>query len=309
MLDLRRLRYLIVLAKRLSYSRAAEDLGISQSALSRAVQSLEQELGMRLFDRDRAGVLPTEQGRWVVEKAEGLLTGVKEFEHQVGFAARGEEGRTRFGMTALPASALLPALSTRFSTIPSFIHDVFVGEVEAMWLKLARGELEFMICSEWKSAWPVPDNMSLRTESLGRFPISLIVRKGHPLLGNAPELGEYPLMVSDPASVSGQLTVELRERYAVSVQVIGELSALRSLVRKSDAIWLSSAYAVADDILDGSLEQLPLPPNLEPRSFELFMYSLVRRTKSPSAIAIGDALRKRIKELSCDLGHVVPEPC
>lgn len=66
MLGLRRLRYLIVLAKRLGYSRAAEDLRLSQSALSRAIQALESELGVRLFDRDRAGVMLTEQGRWIV---------------------------------------------------------------------------------------------------------------------------------------------------------------------------------------------------------------------------------------------------
>jgi DNA-binding transcriptional LysR family regulator len=125
MQELRRLRYLVVLAKRLSYSRAAEDLGLSQSALSRAIQSLERDFGMRLFDRDRAGVVPTEQGRWVVEKAEALLTSAIDFEHQVNFAARGSEGRARFGLTALLATALLPAtLTTRLLKTPGFSHEV-----------------------------------------------------------------------------------------------------------------------------------------------------------------------------------------
>ena len=139
MLDLRRLRYLVVLAKRLSYSRAAEDLRLSQSALSRAIQALESELGVRLFDRDRAGVMLTEQGRWIVQKAEALLTSATDFEHQVGFVAKGAGGRTRFGISPEPASALLPALAPRLRDTPSFVHEVMVGQVEAMWPKLARG--------------------------------------------------------------------------------------------------------------------------------------------------------------------------
>ena len=48
MLDLRSLRYVVTLACRLSYARAAGELGISQPALTRAVQALEQRFGLRL---------------------------------------------------------------------------------------------------------------------------------------------------------------------------------------------------------------------------------------------------------------------
>lgn len=99
MIELRRLRYLVTLAMRLSYARAAEDIGITQSALSRAIQSLEREMGMRLFDRDQSGVSLTEEGQRVVEKAEGLLANAKDFEHQVKMTSRRLEGRIRFGMT------------------------------------------------------------------------------------------------------------------------------------------------------------------------------------------------------------------
>jgi DNA-binding transcriptional LysR family regulator len=300
LLELRPLRYLIVLAKRLSYSRAAEDLGLSQSALSRAIQSLERDFGMRLFDRDRAGVMLTEQGRWVVERAEALLTSATDFEHQVSFAAQGGEGRTRFGLTALAASALLPAtLSSRLSERPAFSHEVLVGDVETLWLELAQGQIEFMVCSGWNSAWAIPDGMPVRIEPLDHFPISLIVRNGHPLIGGKDSSRDFPLLVSDPASLAGQLTIKLRQQFAASVQAIDDFGVLRSLVRNTDAIWLSSSYAVAEELSEGIFAELPLPAGLQPRSFELSTYSLVRRTKSPAAIEIGEAFRRRIKELSC----------
>ncbi|MFA7602074.1 MAG: LysR family transcriptional regulator [Novosphingobium sp.] len=298
MLELRRLRYLVVLAKRLSFSRAAEDLGLSQSALSRAIQSLESELDVRLFDRDRAGVMLTEQGRWIVEKAEALLTSATDFEHQVGFVAKGAEGRTRFGISPVLASALLPALAPRLRDTPGFVHEVMVGEVEAMWLKLALGDIEFMICSEWTSAWPIPEGMPVRIESLGHFPINLIVRKDHPLLSGVDCARGFPLLVSNPASFSSQLLTELRERMASSIQVIEELAALRALVRQTEAIWLTSSYLVIDELFDGIFGQVPLPDHAGPRSFEVFMYSLVRRTKSPPANEIEEAFRSRISQLS-----------
>jgi DNA-binding transcriptional LysR family regulator len=230
MLELRRLRYLVVLAKRLSYSRAAEDLGLSQSALSRAIQSLERELEVRLFDRDRAGVMLTEQGRWIVEKAEALLTSATDFEHQVGFVAKGAEGRTRFGLSSVPASALLPALAPRLRDMPGFAHEVVVADVEALWLQLALGEIEFMICSEWNSAWPIPDGMPVRREPLGHFPMSLVVRKGHPLLEGTGDGKDFPLLISNRVGISSQTTITVRDRLASSLQII---------VRRQN-IWRSS---------------------------------------------------------------------
>jgi len=81
MFDLRRLRYLVALARRLSFTQAADDLGITQSTLTRAIQSLEREMGLRLFDRDQSGVALTSDGRRVVEKAESLLAHAKDFDH------------------------------------------------------------------------------------------------------------------------------------------------------------------------------------------------------------------------------------
>lgn len=301
MLELRRLRYLVVLAKRLSYSRAAEDLGLSQSALSRAIQSLERDLDVRLFDRDRAGVMLTEQGRWIVEKAEALLTSATDFEHQVGFVARGAEGRSRFGLSPVPASALLPALAQRLRDMPAFVHEVVVNEVEPLWLQLAMGEIEFMICSGWNSAWPIPEGMPVRRESLGHFPISLIGRKGHPLLGERESQKDFPLLISNHIGFSSQNTMAVRERYATSLQVISDLSAARALVRDTDAIWLTSSFVVADDLVEGTLVELPLPTEIEDRSFEIFMYSLVRRTKAPSVIEIEDLFRSQIRKLTHQL--------
>jgi DNA-binding transcriptional LysR family regulator len=194
-------------------------------------------------------------------------------------------------------------LTARLSKAPAFSHEVLVGDVETLWLELAQGQIEFMVCSEWTSDWSIPEGMPVRVEPLANFPISLIVRKGHALLGGATAANDFPLLVSNASSIAGQLTIKLRQQFAASVQAIDDFGVLRSLVRATDAIWLTSSYAVAEELAEGSFAELPLPPDLQPRSFELCMYSLVRRTKSPAALEIGEAFRRRIKELSSAAKH------
>lgn len=296
MIELRRLTYFVVLAKRLSFSRAADDLGLTQSALSRAIQSLERETGMRLFDRDRSGVLLTEQGRWMVEKAEALLTSAQDFQHQLAFATQGLEGRLSVGMIPIAACALLPhALTGRLVNIPGFTHEVMVRDVETLWLQLNAGEIEFLVCSEWNSAWPVPADLPMRIEPLGTLPVSLIVRAGHPLLSGNPDAERFPLLLSNRSSATTQIPARLRESCVASIQVIEDFHALATLLRRTDAIWLSSSAAVAAELADGSLREAPWPHDLEPTSVELFMYSLLRRTKSPAAKELEQAFRERIR--------------
>ena len=221
MIELRRLGYLVVLAKRLSYSRAAIDLGLSQSALTRAIQSLEKEIGMRLFDRGQSGVRLTEQGRWVVAKAEVLLTNATDFANQLAFAAKGEEGRIRIGMTATVAHLLLPdALPARITDTPRFSHEVLVRDVEPLYLMLAQGQIEFLICSEPSSIWSIPDVMPVKISSLGKLPIGLVVRDGHPLLDDAEPGGRVPILVASAENRSGHSVAFLLEWIGSSVQII-----------------------------------------------------------------------------------------
>ena len=72
-MDLKRLRYAIGLADELNFARAAEKLHLSQPALSRSIQTLEEELGMLLFDRDNRNVAVTTAGAVFLDRARQLL--------------------------------------------------------------------------------------------------------------------------------------------------------------------------------------------------------------------------------------------
>lgn len=284
MLELRRLRYLVVLANRLSYSQAASELGLSQSALTRAIQSLEREVGMRLFDRGQSGVRLTEQGRWMVEKAAGLLVDASEFNRQVSNASQGREGRVRFGMTPLAANGLLPAmLGDRLTGFPNFAHDVVVRDTERLSLMLVKGELEFLICEEWVSSWALPKDLSVIAEPVADLRIALVVRAEHPARELGALDGAYPLLINSTAAPWGKLAADLALQGGLTVQLVEEIGATAELVRRSDILWLCCPQMIAPQIEAGAFRDLGLPAAMEPKSLELSLYRIDRRSVSPAA--------------------------
>lgn len=75
-LETRELKYFVAVAERLHFGRAAADLGIAQPALSRAIQQIEQRVGVALLDRDRRGVRLTAAGEVLLREARQALDGV-----------------------------------------------------------------------------------------------------------------------------------------------------------------------------------------------------------------------------------------
>lgn len=92
-MDQKRLQYFITLAKMLHYGAAAEELNIAQSALSRQINILEQELGCQLFDRsNRWNVILTAAGEAFFIEAQKILTQFDNAKRLASSVARGEAG-------------------------------------------------------------------------------------------------------------------------------------------------------------------------------------------------------------------------
>lgn len=97
-MELRQLRYFIAVAEHLSYSKAAKNLHISISPLSRQVRQLEDEFGVRLFVRDRRRVTLTDSGRLLLQEAKSLLNHTANISERLRLARAGELGSVRVGV-------------------------------------------------------------------------------------------------------------------------------------------------------------------------------------------------------------------
>ncbi|HEX7862667.1 MAG TPA: LysR substrate-binding domain-containing protein [Verrucomicrobiae bacterium] len=141
-MDLRHVRYFQAVAEELSYSRAARRLNIAQPALSRAVQQLEESLGVAVLERTRHSVRVTPAGAVLLRDAAVLLQQVEEIRQRVLRRAAGEEGELQLGYIGPPTQPFLGSLlreyRRRFPLVSLHLEE---RTPERIWEMVAKGRL------------------------------------------------------------------------------------------------------------------------------------------------------------------------
>jgi DNA-binding transcriptional LysR family regulator len=173
---LAQLRAFLAVARRGSFSRAAEDIGLSQSAVSVSVRQLEAELGLKLLDRTTRHVGLTHVGATLVATGSRLIEELDATLRELRDI--GEQRRGRVVMACVPAVArsLMPTCVARcaaaWPNVSLGIDDVSATEVAG---KVGRGEVEFGVLSGEIS------NSDLHIEPLMQDPFRLICRRDDPI--------------------------------------------------------------------------------------------------------------------------------
>jgi DNA-binding transcriptional LysR family regulator len=175
-LDLRRLRYFLALADELNYGRAAEVLRLAQPALSRSIVALERELGVRLFDRSRAGTSLTPAGKLLQEEARELLRSAGRLQRRIRVADR--EGR-RLTIGFMPGLILTPVVRHLEERFPGLRVDV----VRTSWTEqvTAVRDGRFDACFAHRPF----DDAGLTVVELFAEPRAVVLPVGHPYAGKA----------------------------------------------------------------------------------------------------------------------------
>jgi DNA-binding transcriptional LysR family regulator len=148
MKDLRKLHFFVAIAEGMHLSRAAEALNISQSALSRQVQSLEYELGFRLFDRIGKRLTLTAEGEDFLPRAAQLIEGANALSLRAKSIASGRVGHLRVGATAQTiASLIAPALTGFRAMHPGIEITLVEGPNRALIEMVERGTVHLAIAT------------------------------------------------------------------------------------------------------------------------------------------------------------------
>jgi len=112
-LRLRDLHVFFTVVQRCSMARAASHLGMSQPAVSEVIANLEHALGVRLFDRQPQGVIPTVYGRALLKRGEAAFDELKQGVRDIAFLADPSAGEVRLGCPESIAASILPAVVER----------------------------------------------------------------------------------------------------------------------------------------------------------------------------------------------------
>src|SRR6267154_4283514 len=141
-----KLRLFLVVLEEGSLRRAAERLHISQSAITRQLQQLEDDLGGRVLERTSAGVRPTSGGHALAEKAKGLLADYDSTMAEVRRLVRGESERIRIGYVASAVQEYLaPALAAMRRGYPKVKVKMLDQTPGEMIIALRRGEIDLAL--------------------------------------------------------------------------------------------------------------------------------------------------------------------
>lgn len=152
-MELRHLRYFIAVAKNLSFSKAAQELHISQPPLSRQIQELERDLGTPLFIRRAKRIELTEAGEYMLVEVQRILESVDMVARTVKLIGAAEERRLRVGcVNFLMYSTLPPFFELVHASEPDIKLDISIMSTEAQEKALRSGTLDIGFVREWVAA-------------------------------------------------------------------------------------------------------------------------------------------------------------
>lgn len=121
-MELRHLRYFVMLGRELHFAKAAEKLFISQPALSKQIQQLEDEMQVKLLERTKRNVKLTEAGKYLLNESQYIINHLEQVVEAAQRKAEGEEGEVRIGFVGSAMQNIIPNLLERLNSSHPGIH-------------------------------------------------------------------------------------------------------------------------------------------------------------------------------------------
>ncbi len=282
-MELRTLKYFVAVAREESLTRAAVKIPITQPALSRAIQSLEEELGQKLFTREKYSFKLTTAGFKLLRRAEDILKLVHDT--KLEFAAEEVSGDVYIGCAESQAiKHLARAIKNVRDRYPNIRFNLYSGNFEDTYFRLDKGLLDFHVTLQSVDA--------LKYNSL-TFPSvdlwGVILRRDDPLADKksftAEDLRSLPLILSREA-----LREEYPQWFGATLEKFHVVATFNLVYNAAVLAREGVGYVVSIDNLinDAELCFRPLEPALKS---ELRFIWRKDRPLTPQAQVLLDALK------------------
>ena len=299
-MDTRRIRHFLALIEHRTFHRAAEAIHLSQSALSRSIQALEQELGAPLFDRTGHRTQVTPFGRSLVHRAQRLLFEANELQREMTLLRSGDFGSISIGISPTPASVCLrPCLSALAKAHPRLRVIAAVGRTQEIIDDLRDEKYDLAIVD----VSAVDDPGGLNIELLAPLPGGFLCRREHPLLDSKRvsigDLQRYPIACSPVSKSFAKRMVEVFGPAGHPDRLItmfcDNYEIQRNVTLDADVLLMSVFTILRQEIQAGDLVILKTSPKLVLHG----RYGIVRmegRTASPAMEMICAEARRHFRK-------------
>jgi len=298
------MRHLLAVADHGNFSRAAVVLQLSQPALSRSIQGIEDEVGAKLFLRSATGVGPTDFGRLLIQRTRQVVQLAEAIDRDVGSDLTLQAGQVLVGSGPFPvATSLGTAVGQFINLFRKTSVRLEVENWDVLLPRLRARELDFFVAEISTMA----HEHDLDIEPMVEHPLFFVGRTGHPLAGRSTngtlDILDYPVV--SPSRIPPRLLAHMVQAQRMTLdrsQDIStfpalecqDLSTVKRIVQNSNAVTAVTLPAIAAELRNQQLTLLATEPWLSTR------YGLVRLKGSRLSTAAA-----RLREMFIDAEHAM----
>lgn len=265
MVDMRHLRHALALAEHRNFARASAALNITQPALTRSIQTLENALGVRLFDRSPRDVEATAFGELVLRHARGIELSTRDLDRELQLAKGLEIGTLNVGAGPYGAASMVGAAIGRLSRLyPRLRSRVLIAPWQELPTRIRAREVDLMV----SDVSEVQGKEDLEITPLMAHPSFIVCRPGHPLTVQdnvtAADMFRFPLAGPHlPQHAVDTLLQHMPAAVREHVNIHGLLavtcdssSVLKAILINSDAVSIMSLFMVIKELQGGELAMI-----------------------------------------------------
>ena len=295
----RRLQVFMAVAKHLNFTRAADELFMSQPAVTFQIKQLEELYSTRLFERRHGNVSLTPAGELVFTYAEKIMALSDEMETRLAESSGEMRGPLLIGASLTIAEYLLPDLLSEFNALyPQVRACLIVANSETIERRVVEHTLDLGLIE-------APSKLAgVASEVCGRDELVVICSPDYPLAGGssitAKTLVDYEYISREPGSGTREVTEAYFRKQKIEPELLkiqmelGSSETLKAVVRQGLGFAIVSRLVVEQDVENSLLLALPLKPALK-RDFNLIYPQ--ERFKTRVASTFIDFAKTKLREL------------
>jgi DNA-binding transcriptional LysR family regulator len=260
-MDIHHLRVFASVFKNRSFSKASEELHLTQPTISNHIKALEDEFDCKLFDRLGRTILPTKEAEVLYSHSMELIERTNDLREAVGLIKKDISGKLIIGASTIPGVYLLPGFMSEFrKKFPSISFQILISDSKGIIENISRHELLLGIVGA-----------KLGNEHIKYMPFiedELIVVSSPHLSKNRmmtlQELLKFPMVLREEGSGTRKETEKFLANKGISLEnvhiagVFGSTDAIKQAVKAGLGVSILSKFSVADELKYKILEEIKL---------------------------------------------------
>ncbi|MEQ9111955.1 MAG: LysR family transcriptional regulator [Rhodospirillaceae bacterium] len=289
-MEFRQVRHFLSVFNEGSFSRAASTLGLTQQTLSKSIANLENELGVRLFDRDTRNCDLTSHGELLLQYAKNIDAEERQFQRHLDDFIGVRSGHLRIGAGLTPGVHIIPEAVVRLKEKRKNLKiTVIEGMAINLMPRLLRGELDIIV---GVIANPIKDPL-VHTEFLYDESLCLLASAQHPLAAKKKvalkETLDFPWLVGWTPGGLDQAVSDSFAEQGLSPPVAkietDSFTFIRSMLGTTEYLAILPERLFEKEVKSGSLKAIPLTAKLQRWKRPMAICYRRNSTRSPAAMA------------------------